>query len=310
MSLKSLKPLKLLSILTLSVMLFSCGGGTINIDLDGGDDDNDTLPAKVVGGYYPNWTPSPVRIRDVDANYNVIYLFHGQPVGGSPGTTGEVYFNLPGDGRGAATNLVNDIQHARSVQNRKVILSVGGAGNSMSFPTRAKSQAFVDSVSDLYDQLGGFDGLDWNTYEGGQVPDTDEMIWISLALKQKYPGFLITTPPAPWRAQDMEFCEEMVQAGALDYAAPQYYDGAGLDDPAYVVDNVAQWVAALGAEHVVVGFGIWNQPNYMTVAEATTAWNQVKANHPTIRGAYNWQIHTDEADGWGFATTLGPLIAP
>lgn len=80
MSLKPLKPLKFVSILTLSVMLFSCGGGTINIDLGGGDDD--TLPAKVVGGYYPNWTLSPVRIRDVDTHYNVIYLFHGQPVGG------------------------------------------------------------------------------------------------------------------------------------------------------------------------------------------------------------------------------------
>ena len=42
----------------------------------------DSLPAKVVGGYYPNWTPSPVRIRDVNDNYNLIYLFHAQPVGG------------------------------------------------------------------------------------------------------------------------------------------------------------------------------------------------------------------------------------
>ena len=30
----------------------------------------------------PNWTPSPVRIRDVNDNYNLIYLFHAQPVGG------------------------------------------------------------------------------------------------------------------------------------------------------------------------------------------------------------------------------------
>ena len=124
----------------------------------------DSLPAKVVGGYYPNWTPSPVRIRDVNDNYNLIYLFHAQPVGGPPGSTGAVYFNLPGDGRGAATNLVEDIRYARAVQGRKIILSVGGVGNGMIFTSRAKSQIFVDSVAAIYQQLGGFDGLDWQTH--------------------------------------------------------------------------------------------------------------------------------------------------
>lgn len=265
---------------------------------------------KVVGGYYPNWTPSPVRIRDVNASYNVIYLFHAQPVGGPPGSTGAVYFNLPGDGRGAATNLVDDIRYARTVQGRKIILSVGGAGNGMSFTSRAKSQTFVDSVAAIYQQLGGFDGLDWNTYEADQAPDTDEMIWISLELKRRYPGFIITTPPAPWSERDMAFCQAMVQAGALDYAAPQYYDGPGLDVPSYVVDNIKRWVTLLGPEHVVVGFGIWDAVNYMSVSEAATAWNQVQINHPAIRGGFNWQIHTDEAAGWGFANHLGPLINP
>lgn len=306
-----MKTLRILSTLVFAVFLSACGGG-------GEDATEETpaeqpaalLPDKVVGGYYPNWTPSPVRIRDVDPHYNLIYLFHAQPVGGSPGTTGAVYFDMPGDGRGAATNLKSDIQYARTVQGRKIVLSVGGAGNGMSFPTREKSQTFVDSVSAIYDQLGGFDGLDWNTYEADQVPDTDEMIWISLELKRRYPGFIITTPPAPWRQRDKDFCQAMVLAGALDYAAPQYYDGPGLDDPAYVVDSVDQWVTLLGAPQVAVGFGISEAVNYMTVGEASTAWNQVKANHPTIRGGFNWQIHTDEEADWRFATTLGPLINP
>lgn len=268
------------------------------------------LPVNVVGGYYPNWTPSPVRVRDVNAHYNLIYLFHAQPVGGAPGTTGAVYFNFPGDGRGAATNLASDIAYARTVQGRKIILSVGGAGNGISFPDRTKSQTFVDSISALYDQLGGFDGMDWNTYEADQTPDTDEMIWISLELKRRYPGFIITTPPAPWSQRDMAFCQAMVQAGALDYAAPQYYDGPGLDDPTYVANNIAQWVSLLGAERVVVGFGIWDAVNYMTVDEAATTWNMVKPAYPAIRGGFNWQIHTDEAAGWRFANRMGPLINP
>lgn len=320
-----MKTLKILATFALALLLSACGGGDASdasgqmllakkVKHSAPDPDpvnpGASLPANVVGGYYPNWTPSPVRIRDVDARYNLIYLFHAQPVGGPPGTTGAVYFNFPGDGRGAATNLVSDIQYARTVQGRKIILSVGGANNGMSFTSRAKSQTFVDSISAIYDQLGGLDGMDWNTYEADQAPDTDEMIWISLELKRRYPGFIITSPPAPWSQIDMAFCEAMVQAGALDYAAPQYYDGPGLDDPAYVVDNVARWVSLVGAELVVVGFGIWDETNYMSINEAITTWDQVKANHPAIRGGFNWQIHTDETAGWRFATHLGPLINP
>lgn len=265
---------------------------------------------KIVGGYYPNWTPSPIRIRDVNARYNLIYLFHAVPVGGAPGSTGAVTFSAPGNGRGAATNLKADIAYARATQGRKIMLSVGGAGNGMSFPNRAKSQTFVNSIAAIYTQLGGFDGMDWNTFEADQQPDTAEMIWISLELKKRYPGFLISAPPAPWNAIDKEFCRAMVAAGAMDYAAPQYYDGPGLNDPAYVASNVRQWVDLLGANRVVVGFGISNAANYMSREQAMSAWNQVRANHPEIRGGFNWQIHTDEEQGWPFANSVAPLINP
>ncbi|WP_246120852.1 carbohydrate-binding protein [Chitinolyticbacter meiyuanensis] len=265
---------------------------------------------KIVGGYWPYWPTSQIRIRDVPTGYNLIYLFSATPVGGAPGTTGAVQWNAPGDGRGAATNLKADIQYARSTQGRKIILSVGGAGNGMSFPNRAKSQAFVDSVIGIYNQLGGFDGLDWNTFEADQTPDTSEMVWISQQLKARYPGFLISAPPAPWNARDKTFCRDMLVAGVLDYCAPQYYDGPNLAEVSYVVNNVNEWVALLGAEHVVVGFGVWNQTNYMSIDQATTAWNQIKASHPAIRGTFNWQIGTDETQGWPYATRMPPLVNP
>ncbi|WP_437667411.1 glycosyl hydrolase family 18 protein [Sorangium sp. So ce1182] len=266
------------------------------------------LPAKVVAGYYPNWTPSPVRIRDVNSNYNVIYLFAATPVGGSPGTTGAVEWTPPRDERGAATNLNADIQYARTTQGRKIILSVGGARNGMSFPDRQKSQTFVDSIVDIYNDLGGFDGIDWNTFEADQNPDTAEMIWISLELKRRFPGFIITAPPAPWNERDKRFCKEMVDAGAMDYAAPQYYDGPDLDQQAYIVNSVNEWVSLLGPTHVVVGFGIWDQTNYMSIDEAVPTWNEVEVNHPTLRGAFDWQIHIDESLGWPFADRIGPLV--
>ena len=100
----------------------------------------------------------------------------------------------------------------------------------------------------------------------------------------------------------------MVKAGALDYAAPQYYDGPNLATQSYIVSSVAEWVTLLGASHVVVGFGIWDQPNYMSIADAVKTWNAVRTATPALRGAFDWQIHTDEAQGWPFATQLGPLV--
>jgi chitinase len=267
------------------------------------------LPERVVAGYYPNWTESPVRIRDVPASYNVIYLFAAKPVGGSPGSTGAVEFKDPGDGRGAATNLNADIKHARTMQQRKIILSVGGAGAGMSFPNRQKSQTFVSSIDELYTRLGGFDGMDWNTFEADQAPDTDEMIWISKELKRLHPGFLITAPPAPWNELDQAFCQTMVEANAMDYVAPQYYDGPNLATQGYITQNVDLWVNLVGAKQLVVGFGIWDQANYMAIGDAVATWKQLDQKHPTLRGAFDWSIHLDEGQGWPFANELGPLVA-
>jgi chitinase len=101
----------------------------------------------------------------------------------------------------------------------------------------------------------------------------------------------------------------MVQANAMNYAAPQYYDGPNLATQSYVVNNIKQWVSALGASHVVVGFGaIPNQPNYMTIDQALATWNVIRSTYPRIQGVFNWQIHADEAQGWAFANRVGAQV--
>lgn len=267
-----------------------------------------TLPARILAGYYPAWAVAPARLRDIDPHYGVVYLFAARPVGGAPGTTGAVYWTAPGDGRGAASHFNADLQYARKIQGRKIILSVGGDGNGMSFPDRAKSRAFIDSIVALHRRFGGFDGLDWNTFQAAQRPDTAEMIWISLELKRRFPGFIISAPPAPWNVADQRFCLDMLRAGALDYAAPQYYDGPNLADPEYVIANVARWVALLGAEHVVVGFGINSAANFMSDTQVAATWRALRLRHPGLRGAFNWELDTDERQGWPFARKIGPLV--
>ena len=79
----------------------------------------------------------------------------------------------------------------------------------------------------------------------------------------------------------------------------------------YVVNSVNQWVSLLGgANRVVVGLGISSAANYMSAAEAATTIQLVKGNHPNIRGAFVWQIHSDETQGWPFANVVAPILNP
>ncbi len=250
---------------------------------------------------------SPIRLKDIDPHYSMIYLFAATPPGGD--TTGVVRWQAPADGNGAWTNWVADMQYARTVQKRKILLSVGGAGFGMSFPDRAKSMTFVESIDSLYKEWKGFDGLDFNTFEGSQKPDTSEMIWIAKELKRRHPGFIVSAPPAPWNKVDQAFCKEMLDAGALDFCAPQYYDGPDLADPAWILPNVEVWVNLLGAEHVVIGFGVDPQAyNYEPIERAVSIWSQLKAKHPKLLGAFNWQINNDALQGYPFAKQLAPLV--
>ena len=103
----------------------------------------------------------------------------------------------------------------------------------------------------------------------------------------------------------------MSGAGALDYAAPQYYDGPDLADPAYITRSVDEWVALLGAGRVVVGFGVdRGAPNYSTTSQIVSTWSSVAARHPGIRGAFIWSVGTDEQNGWGYASRVAPLVRP
>lgn len=265
------------------------------------------LPGRVVAGYWTYWG-SPIRLKDIPEHYNTVFLFHATPVGGAPGTTGAVQWNNPGNGRGAATHFKADLAEFRRA--RSAILTVGGARANVDLSTRARARAFLDSIKRIYGDLGGFDGIDWNNYEGDQQPNTDQMIWISQQLKATYgQNFAITSPPAPWRPTDVTHCRAMIDAGVMDMVSPQYYDGPGLAAEGYIVNSVNGWVARMGdASRVGVGFGLASVANYSTRAAVEGAWKTLAALHPDLRGAFNWNLRTDEGAGWPFANNVGPLV--
>jgi chitinase len=264
------------------------------------------LPRKVVGGYWPLSQPDAIRLRDLPAGFNLVYLFAGVP----RGAPGEVVLDPAGNGRGAQQNLVADIAAARSTQGRSIVLSVGGAGGGIVFDSRATSSRFVTSVRGIVDGLGGIDGVDLNTFEADATPNLTEYSWISSQLKSAYgQSFAITAPPAPWKLTDRAFCKAMVTAGLLDLCGPQYYDGAGLATPDYITGDIGQWVDLVGADKLCIGFGVNNPGDYMTTDQCVSTWNTVRSAHPDIRGAFVWNVATDESNRWGFVNRVGSLVA-
>lgn len=267
------------------------------------------LPRRIVAGYWPAFRPDVIRVVDLPRRYNVVYLFAAVP----EGPTGTLAWRPPGDRRAAAAHLVADIAHARTVQGRSVVLSTGGAGAGISFTARAESERFVRSVGDVVARLGPLDGVDLNTFEADAAPRFTEYAWIARTLKAEYgPDFAVTAPPAPWSDRDRRFCADMVAAGLLDLCSPQYYDGPGLAVPAYVVDSVGEWAGLVGPDRLCVGFGVDPAvPHlFMPPDRCADTWHAVDAAHPGVRGAFVWNVATDEATGWGFANGVGPLVAP
>ncbi len=261
------------------------------------------LPEVVVAGYWPYWSGPP--LREVDRGYNTLFLFHAEPVGGPPGATGAVRWRGPRDHRFAA-----DLADWRAAGGR-ALLTVGGERAQLILDSRSKSEAFLDSIRRIHRDLGGFDGLDWNNYEDLDEPPTAEMIWTSLALKREYgPDFCITTPPAPQSETDMVHCRAMLDAGALDLVAPQFYGGPGLDQPRFIRDSVRAWAGNLrDASVLAIGLRVGAGAGHLGPDQAVSAWEQAVGAAPDLRGAFNWHVSADALAGWAFARVLGPRLA-
>lgn len=265
------------------------------------------LPSKVVGGYWTYWRAP--RLRDVPAAYNTLYLFSARPVGGQPGTDGSVFFDQSNQTR---AELVADIAHLRD-QGRAIILSIGGAGEALDISTNARREAFLASIHRIHQDLGGFDGIDWNIEDERLIlANIPNAVWVSQQLKATYgPRFAITTPPAPWREADMDFVSALDRAGALDLVAPQFYDHPNLIQAGYVVDSVTQWIDLVGGDASKVGVGYRNvgpAEHVMPVARSVDTYQTLARRHPDLRGAFVWEIDADRGTSYGFANNLGPII--
>ena len=255
------------------------------------------MPAKILGCYFTAWDTA-YRITDVPMDFNVIYLFHAVPDGAVENTNnaGNGTFKYKYDYAVSAAQ----VQTCRQ-RGQKVILTVGGASNGFNFDNRTKSTNFVNSFRKMYTALGGVDGCDFNNFEAGIGSSPDELIWIAQQLRASYgQNFAITAPPQP-NAEQQAMLQVVSNAGALTYAAPQYYDWSGFYVDGFISNDINQWVAKMGdASKVVVGMG-GSYSNGPSLDDCIREWDRIKAAHPTIRGMFCWSAQTnlDGRNAWG-----------
>ncbi len=249
--------------------------------------------SRIIGQYIPNWNYG-TKLQNMNSIINTFYIFTG-----TADVNKRITFQPPN------ASFYQDINAVKQT-GKRIILTVGGAGLGFSLDNREQSQNFVNSIINIYNTQFKFDGLDWNNFETVN-PSTGEMIWVSLQLKAHFGNFIITCPPASWNGADKTMCLAMKQAGALDFAMCQYYDGPGLNDMSQVLPQVRSWVALLGENYVGIGLGMRSAANYWNVQTATDFMNAVLREFPNIRGAFNWEGNYDIVNGSPFAQVMNNL---
>lgn len=267
------------------------------------------LPNKISAVYCEYY--SGYRIIDCPVNYNVINVFQMEPVGGAPGSTGAMTY--PGN----TAQLAGDIVTCRA-RGQKVMITIGGANAQVRLDTTARVTAFVNSIIAFSNALGGnattaaFDGLDLNNFEGAQDLYTANWISACTQLKTKYgAGFSFSAPPAATHYQnqadrDAPHLVGLYQAGVMDFVAPQYYDGPGLNVQSQVQSITAFYInAGLPASRMGIGFGI-QSGYYWTTQNAVACYNTLENTYPTLRGAFNFSKQGDPNDT--FASQVAPSI--
>lgn len=115
------------------------------------------LPCKVLVGYYQSSWGTDIRLKDVNSNYNVICLSFFDANGGDANYLNNSVSNLSFYAR-QNTSLIADIPVVQA-QERKVLMSIGGANGSFKLSTTADVNTFVSKVKAII-QTYGVDGID------------------------------------------------------------------------------------------------------------------------------------------------------
>jgi len=295
------------------------------------------LPAHILTGYWQNFDNGAtcLKISDVPTTYNLIAVAFAD----ASTTPGKVTFTLDSTlssrlGGYTKQQFINDIAAAKT-RGQKVIISVGGELGSVRVSDATSATNFANSVYDLMVEYG-FDGVDIDLENGVSAQ------YMGSALRQlsAKAGKSLIIAMAP-QTLDMQNPQREYFKLALDIkdiltvCNMQYYNSGSMlgQDGGVYSQSTVDFLTALadiqlqnGLRPDQVGLGLPASPKgagggYVDPSVVNSALNTLAKGtpsggryvpvekYPTIRGAMNWSINWDAANGYKFANTVAPCLA-
>jgi chitinase len=235
------------------------------------------LPNPALIGFWHNWNDANapyIQLDAIDERYNVVEIAFAVPTSPSDMTmifTPEV---------ASQNELTTKIQTLQS-QNKKVLLSIGGATSTIDLSTTLNKDAFVYSMSEIINQYG-FDGIDIDIESGNSIlnvggtiaaPSNIAQINLIDAVKEIMANYRLTHPqkllltlsPETAYAQGGQSAFSGIWGGylpiidglrdSLDVVQVQLYNSGtmyGIDDNIYA-QGTADFIVAM-TEAMIQGF--------------------------------------------------------
>ena len=292
------------------------------------------LPAHVLTGYWQDFTngAKPVRLSAVPTTYNLVAVSFGT----ATGTAGQVAFSVGPDlaralGGYTKAQFTQDIQTLHS-RGQEVVLSAGGADGTITVNDPTAAANFATSVYALMKEYG-FDGVDVDL-ENGLNPD-----YMAMALQQlaaKAPGMIITLAPEITGVQSpsASYLQLALKIKPiLTLVNTQYYDSGpvrGCNGKTYLPGTedylTAQACTLLeeGLSPDQVSLSLPASPaaatnGHVDPSVVTAALNcladgtscgtfKPPSAWSAIRGAADWSVNWDAANGYAFASAIAPHL--
>jgi Glycosyl hydrolases family 18 len=271
------------------------------------------LPAKILGIYFFMYnSPRLATIQAQAPQYNVVY--YAFALGTNNG--GNISFSVPSQAGGDA-NFKTDMA-AWKASGRTAILSVGGGSNNgLNLQGAAQAAQFMSTITPAIDTYG-FQGIDWDLETGGSTYDVATVVSISRQLKTKYgPSFVISLVPRPYefRSGGSEIYRSIAtQLGKdCDLIGFQFYDypesNNASQQASIIHDDITDAVKAVPASKLLIGAEAPNAGLAWSPSSVyRDAYKTMNSATGGLRGAFIWDSPNEQASGWDFAKTVGPVV--
>jgi chitinase len=293
------------------------------------------LPAHVLTGYWQDFTngAKPLRLSQVPTSYNLVAFAFAN----ATGTPGAVSFSVD-SGLSSALGGYSDAQFKSDVatlhsHGQKVIISVGGQNGTVSVGDSTSATNFANSVYSIMTGYG-FDGVDIDL-ENGVNPTYMTQALQQLSAKAGS-GLIITLAPQTIDMQSTGvayFQLALNIKSILTIVNTQYYNSGtmnGCNGQVYA-EGTEDFLTALaciqlqgGLRPDQVGLGLpasgsaagsgYVSPSTVNnaldcLAKGTNCASfHPSTTWPAIRGAMDWSINWDAANGYNFANTVAPHL--